>query len=220
MEAFQASGGPKVSPPEPAPASPPPREPAGVSLASLAAPRPKSRSGLLPLALIAVVAVAGGFLLGRWSTWGSGSEPIRAAGENAPPARETPPRVDPTPAEPVPAGATAELDATPRSVVEQALADPRNAYTIKLVEYENEPRQQRLALEALDYLTKVQGLPACVAVKGSQLFILVGAAPKQVEFDALLALCKTMPGPPPASKAAEFHDAYIEKIDKVFPRNH
>ena len=55
--------------------------------------------------------------------------------------------------------------------------------------------------------------------RGKRLFIVLGAAPRQVDLDDLLMRAKTMNGPPPRSVKAEFSDAYVDKIDKFFERD-
>jgi hypothetical protein len=222
LEAFQASGGAKGPAPAPTPVSPAPVERPATTLLEPAGTKPRARGGLVPLVATAIAAIAAGVWIGRWTS--SRRDGVRA--ESPDPASTAPVEAQASltgsgaqPQAPLAAAPGVEIDATPRSEVERQLADPANVYTIKLVEYVNNEAQQRLALDALEHLTKTQGLPACVAAKGSRLFILVGAGKSQSELDPLLALCKQMAGPPPISKSAEFHDAYLVKIDSVFRRN-
>jgi hypothetical protein len=109
-------------------------------------------------------------------------------------------------------------DPNPRTPAEQALLDRANVYTIKLVHYTNTEVNKRLAANTARYVIEQQNLPAVVAADSTGLYILVGAAPRQVDLDAFLARVKKMPGPPPQSRPAEFHTAYVEKIDRVFRR--
>ena len=50
------------------------------------------------------------------------------------------------------------------------------------------------------------------------MFIVIGAASKQADLDELLKSAKTMNGPPPRNREAEFSDAYVEKIDNLYER--
>jgi len=236
LEAFKASGPTKPlssgGPANPAlPSSPairpsllgsgPPR--GGVTL------RP-AQLQLVLLAQLLLLVVA--FLLGRSSgrsalasnTDGASQDAVSKAAaapvlESSAPGISTPrPVVEAPPVAPAPTDAQVQVDPHPRNAAEQALLDKNNVYTIKLVEYANTETNRKLAQDALRYLTEQSGLPACLAGTGTRLYILVGAAPKQVDFDELLKLVKQMKGPPPMSKSGEFHDAYLEKIDKVFKR--
>jgi hypothetical protein len=106
---------------------------------------------------------------------------------------------------------------TPVSAEEQALRDPRNVYTLKVADYVFNESSVRLAQDAARYL-KNSGLPACLVQKGTRVYLLVGAAPKQVDLDELGRTVRVLNGPPPINRPREFHDAYVEKIDKVFQR--
>lgn len=107
---------------------------------------------------------------------------------------------------------------TPVSAAEQALRDPRNVYTLKVADYVYNESSVRLAQDAARYLVESAGLPACLVQKGTRVYLLVGAAPRQVDLDDLGRTVRQLKGPPPISKPGEFHDAYVEKIDKVFQR--
>jgi hypothetical protein len=107
---------------------------------------------------------------------------------------------------------------TPVSAAEQALRDPRNIYTLKVADYVYNESSVRLAQDAARYLVESAGLPACLVQKGTRVYLLVGAAPRQVDLDDLGRTVRQLKGPPPISKPTEFHDAYVEKIDKVFQR--
>jgi len=107
---------------------------------------------------------------------------------------------------------------TPVSAAEQALRDPRNIYTLKVADYVYNESSVRLAQDAARYLVESAGLPACLVQKGTRVYLLVGAAPRQVDLDELGRTVRQLKGPPPISKPTEFHDAYVEKIDKVFQR--
>ena len=168
------------------------------------------------LALVQVLVIVVAFLLGRASV--SSVEASPASEELQAPAAVVPNEAPPPNAVPSAAATNAQIDTLARTASEQALLDTRNVYTIKVVEYFDSESNRRLAQATWKYLTETQRLPAVIATKGTRVFILVGAAPAQVDFDALLARVKSMSGPPPMSKAGEFYDAYLEKIDKVFPR--
>ncbi len=118
----------------------------------------------------------------------------------------------------VAAPAGGDFDPNPRTPAEQALLDRANVYTIKLIHYSNTEANKRLAAATARYVIEQQNLPAVVAADSTGLYILVGAAPRQVDLDGFLARAKKMPGPPPMSKPGEFHSAYVEKIDRVFRR--
>ncbi|MBM3992234.1 MAG: hypothetical protein FJ298_14680 [Planctomycetes bacterium] len=107
---------------------------------------------------------------------------------------------------------------TPVSAAEQALRDPRNIYTLKVADYVYNESSVRLAQDAARYLTESAALPACLVQKGTRVYLLVGAAPRQVDLDELGRTVRQLKGPPPISKPTEFYDAYVEKIDKVFQR--
>jgi hypothetical protein len=165
---------------------------------------PENRGGLL--ALLGVLLTLA-FLGGRMSA-GRGERSVVAA-----PEPEAAP-VEPAAREPLaPAAAEAQ---TPVSEAEKALADTRNKYTIKLVEYAS-GRDEDLAWNTLNYLEGL-GLPAASLYKGKRMFIVLGAASKQADLDELLKRAKTMNGPPPRNREAEFSDAYVEKIDNLLER--
>lgn len=188
------------------------------------------------LVLAQVVLIVLAFLLGRASVANvaeAAAEPSDAApsaqqkpvGELIRPAQtpEQPaarPQVQPapppvnSPAQP----ANAQVDNTPRTAAEQALLDPRNVYTLKVADYVYNDSSLKLARDALKYLSETCALPACLTRHGSRLYLLVGAAPRQVDLDGLGRTVRELKGPPPISKPKEFHDAYVEKIDKVFQR--
>jgi hypothetical protein len=166
------------------------------------------------LVVVAVLALVCAFVLGRASVSGvaaapGGVEPESAQPQDAP-RSEVPASIAP---------AVVPPDAQPHSPAEQALLDQRNVYTIKVVEYYRSELNIERARETLRYLTEVQGLPACSTTTSTRIYVLIGAAPAKTELDQLLLKVRTMAGPPPLSRPAEFFDAYPEKIDKVFPRN-
>jgi len=134
---------------------------------------------------------------------------------NVPPPSQAAPAAQPPVA--APAGGQPVVDSQAREPAEQALLDRKNVYTIKLVHYSNTQANQRLAAQTAQYI-RAQNLPAVVATDGAGLFILVGAAPRQVDLDAYLAQVKRLAGPPPLNRAGEFASAYLEKIDRVFKR--
>jgi hypothetical protein len=131
----------------------------------------------------------------------------------APPQDAEPPGSSRTPSAGSQAEAGVEVDREPGTPHERALLDPVNRYTVKLVEY-RKGRDDDAALTTLAYLLE-QGLPAVAQVQGGRLFILLGAAPTQADLDDLLETAKTISGPPPLSKPAEFADAYVVGIDRL-----
>ncbi|HVS09241.1 MAG TPA: hypothetical protein VMS76_05140 [Planctomycetota bacterium] len=121
-----------------------------------------------------------------------------------------------------PGGAQAPPQSPPKvveeagfSAVERALQDPRNKYTVKVVEYT--VGSESLAGTTLKYLQD-QGLPAAAVVHKGRLSILLGAGASAAELEGLLNRARTINGPGPRSKEREFFDAYIESIDKVYRR--
>lgn len=226
LEAFQASAAAEKAPSAPAPRA---SSKAGGPFAAASPPAPAAletprRERWKPdqlqrlVALFVVVSVAA-FFLGRASVSSVGAQDAPAsagpaAGEEAARAALAPPGTSPAaaPSQPEPASAATKA-ATP---AERALLDPRNRYTVKLVEYRS-GRDDELALETLRYLQGL-GLPAVAQFRGKQLFILLGAAASTGELDDLLARARTLTGPPPLSKKNEFHDAYVVVIDKLIQR--
>ena len=205
-----AAGGPFALETQPAVQSAPDVKP-GLAESLL---HPENRGGLLVLAGLGLTLA---FLAGRASV-----RRVEAEEDPALPGTRAPEQVRaalPTPGAAPATQATAEpeLSQEPRTQAERALLDPENRYTIKLVEYSNSERDEELAWEAFYYLED-QGLPAAVLGRGQRLFIVVGAARQQAQLDDLLQRAKTMKGPPPRSKKAEFFDAYVDKIDKFIQR--
>jgi hypothetical protein len=198
------AGGPFA--PQPASAPPPP--------VVRSAPKPESPlrrpDALQRLIALQVVITIGAFFLGRVSVGG-----VEAG---APPAAESaPPVVRSEPPAPSAAGDVRVVtSADAGTAAERALLDPNNRYTVKIAEYQK-GRDDALAAATLQWLVS-QGLPAAAKYQGSRLFLLVGAAPKQAELDGLRDRLKTMNGPPPLNKPAEFHDAYISSIDRLITR--
>lgn len=187
-----------------------------------------SRLQWLVLAQVVLLVVA--FLLGRASVQqAEASEAERAGSSVSTPTGVTagvaPTGVAPTgapQAQPAAAASGGALpvraEPTPVSAAEQALRDPRNVYTLKVADYVYNDSSVRLAQDAARYLVESAGLPACLVQKGTRVYLLVGAAPRQVDLDDLGRTVRQLKGPPPISKPGEFHDAYVEKIDKVFQR--
>ncbi len=229
LEAFKVAG-PNAAPPAAsgggaAPAPPSRRTPGSSTLVL-------NNAQLRLIGLVVLLLMVVSFLLGRVSVRGvaraAGDASVAPAASDAratqsaapPPAVAAPqqPSAAPTAAPPSVSPPAPKLDATPRTSAEQALLDPANIYTIKLVHYSNTEANKRLAAETARYVQQTHNLPAVVAADGSGLFILVGAAPRQVDLDDYLSRVKRMSGPPPLSRPAEFHSAYVDKIDKLFRR--
>lgn len=208
------AGGPFA--PQPASAPPPP--------VVRSAPKPESPlrrpDALQRLIALQVVITIGAFFLGRVSVGGVEAG-APAEGEAAPPTERNEVVPAKAAAKPLaPPAATGDVrvvtSADAGTAAERALLDPNNRYTVKLAEYQK-GRDDELAAATLQWLVS-QGLPAAAKYQGSRLFLLVGAAPKQSELDGLRDRLKTMNGPPPLNKPAEFHDAYISSIDRLITR--
>ncbi len=187
-----------------------------------------SRLQLLVLAQVVLLVVV--FLLGRASV--RRAEAAEAGPSGLASAAGAPASASGAPSATGPAGASTptatgsnsggtlpvRAEPTPVSAAEQALRDPRNAYTLKVADYVYNESSVRLAQDAARYLVESAALPACLVQKGTRVYLLVGAAPRQVDLDDLGRIVRQLKGPPPISKPGEFHDAYVEKIDKVFQR--
>jgi hypothetical protein len=175
LEAFQASG--PTAPGASSAPSPTPAPLATPRLASSGGANPRGvqlrASQLQILVLVQLILLVAAFWLGRAS-----AGEVQASRDGEPDfasqgAGEAP--AEPAPQEPAP-----RVDPNPRTATEQALLDPRNVYTIKVVEYANTDSNRKLAQDALRYLVDDQRLPACLAGTGTRLYILVGAAPTHV----------------------------------------
>lgn len=233
LEAFQASaqaekakvqqsaeaGGAKAGGPfAPSPVTEPP--PPVVRSAPKPEPALRRPDALQRLIALQVVITIAAFFLGRASvgTVAAGAPREDTAGETQ--AALAPREASAAPAAKAPAVPAAEPAAVtsndPGTAAERALLDPNNRYTVKLAEYRKD-RDESVALDTLRWLLS-QGLPAAARYEGTRLFLLVGAAPSQVELDGLRDRLKTMNGPPPLNKPAEFHDAYISSIDRLITR--
>jgi len=181
-----------------------------------------------PGAVAVVVLLVGiSFLLGRASVRGVAAAEPDAPTASAPAETESAALASdpiPLPGASVPVqrrtsadGDRAETEsATQQSEISRQLLDLNNRYTVKLVEYQRD-RDEHLANPTYYYLID-QGLPAAMLYRGKRLIIVLGAAREQVELDSLLQQAKTMRGPPPNNKRAEFSDAYVDKIDNYLDR--
>ena len=216
QQATEASGAKAGGPFAPSPTTEPP--PPVVR----SAPKPESPlrrpDALQRLIALQVVITIAAFFLGRASV--GGVEAAAPAGDapaqTAQTARETPAQPTAKPAAAKPDDVKVLTSSDPGTAAELALMDPANRYTVKLAEYEK-GRDDTIAAGTLAWL-RSQGLPAVAKFEGKRLFLLVGAAPSQVELDGLRDRCKTMNGPPPLNKPAEFHDAYVSSIDRLISR--
>jgi hypothetical protein len=181
------------------------------------------RSQIKLLALVVALALVCAFLIGRASVRGvAAADGDSSSGANDATLLQQQQQPEAPAASSTPAGAPtaqpANVDRSPRALAEAALLDPKNVYTIKLIDYINTEGNKRLANSTCNYVNE-QGVLACVVNDTGHISILVGAAATKSELDALMLRCRTMNGPPPASKAAEFSSAYLERIEHVFPRN-
>lgn len=173
---------------------------------------PENRGGLIALVgvLITLAFLAGRMTMEqRQAAHAAAPEEPSTAG--APPARTETPRP-----QAAPAAAEAEPD-QPITPAEKALADTRNRYTIKLIDYADRDRDQDLAWSLMNYLED-QGYESAAIYQGKRLFVVVGAAPNQVDLDEDLDALRALPGPPPLNRKGEFSTAYVEKIDNLYAR--
>lgn len=215
-----AAGGP-FAPEAPPPEAPPrverPQLPPRKPSLSETLMHPENRGGLLVLVALGLTLA---FLAGRATVSRvaakEGGSPAATESEHARASLPTP-DLETAPGGDEGGRPEQELSQEPSSPAERALLDPENRYTIKLVEYGSGDRDAELAWEAFDYLEE-QGLPAAILGRGKRLFIVLGAAPRSADLDDLVEIAKTMNGPPPRSKKAEFFDAYVDKIDKFIDR--
>ena len=216
LDAFKASSASAASPPARAPAAP---SPATTPSLFDSAPRPHAlslqASQVKLLAAVFVLALVCAFMLGRASVGA-----VAASESDATSAPETPAGAPQQAAVPVapaaPSNASFGRDA--QTPAEAALLDPRNLYTIKLLEYSPSDANKARALETLRYLTDQAGLPAALSSSPKRIVVLVGAAPDKRGLAELLRRAKTIAGPPPLSRSAEFSDAYTVEIDEHFSR--
>ncbi len=177
--------------------------------------QPENRGGLLILLGLGLTLA---FLAGRASKGGTvAAKDDEPSIEETRPASTAPTSGSPT-VVPIVSAEAANEPAAGRSLsaAELALADPTNRFTIKLCEYEVD-RDEDLAWPNFNYLEDL-GLPVAMIQRGQRLFIVIGAAAQQAELDDQLAQAKSMAGPPPRSKSAEFSDAYVVMIDSVLDR--
>jgi len=185
--------------------------------------RPENYQGLIA---VVVILMALSFLIGRatsGSVTAAEESTVAAPEESEVPVLAAAPIPVPGSTEPVRERSSAEADLTeatddPRIAKLQArLADTRNEYTVVMVQYRRD-RDEELANAAFYYLLD-QGLPVVMLYKGSSLYIVLGAAPEQVDLDDLLARAKVLRGPPPGNRKGEFSTAYLQKIDNLVPRD-
>jgi hypothetical protein len=205
-----AAGGPFAeSPPSPPQLEVDDGEKLGIAETLL---QPENRGGLLILAGLGLTLA---FLGGRAS-----KGEVVAAGESEPKGGEETSQASALPnVIPVAPAAGTTSDPAPEpelSSAEQALVDPINRFTIKLVEYAVD-QDEDFAWANLHYLEDL-GLPVAMLQRGKRLFIVIGAEAKQANLDDLLQQAKSMAGPPPRNKPAEFSDAYVVMIDSVLDR--
>jgi hypothetical protein len=175
---------------------------------------PENRGGLIALMGVLITLA---FLAGRM-TIDEHDETLAAAPAEPAPTGARPARTE-TPRTPAPAAAAAvesEPD-QPITPAEKALADTRNRYTIKLIEYADKKRDEDLAWNLLNYLED-KGYAAASLFKGNRLFVVVGAAPNQVDLDGDLDRLRALAGPPPMNREGEFSTAYVEKIENLYTR--
>lgn len=221
LDAFKASSASAASPPARAPAAP-----SAATTPSLfdSAPKPHAlalqASQVKLLTAVFVLALVCAFMLGRASVGAvEANEGDTASGPETAATAPQQAAVPEAPAAPASASSvSASFGREAQTPAEAALLDARNLYTIKLLEYSPSETNKARALETLRYLTEQAGLPAAISSSPKRIVVLVGATPDKRGLAELLRRAKTIAGPPPLSRSAEFSDAYIVEIDEHFSR--
>ncbi|MBL8861462.1 MAG: hypothetical protein JNK02_05565 [Planctomycetes bacterium] len=182
--------GPRIEPAAPRPAAP-----------------PKERLVLLALALASAVLVLV-MLLRR-----EGPDAGAVQAQGAAPAAANPPPVPPPVAGAAP---VAEVARTPHDA---ALHDPRNRYTVRLIQYANDEKGLALSLEAYRWLQQ-SGLPVGSPIRlgsGKGIVLVASAKPTQEELVPLRDYLRRLRYPE-SSKTMPFSTAFIDEIDDVLAR--
>jgi hypothetical protein len=220
LDAFRrtpgAAGPPGSAPSAPASTPAPAPAPARPAVEPARTLAPAARSGLplrervllvaLGLAIVTLVAVLA-FRRG-------GGEPAGAvsAAPPAPQAQPAPPaRAEATP--PPPAAAPQ------RTKQDQELYDPKNRYTVRLIQYQDDANGLALAKDAYRWLAKF-GYPVASPVQlagGRGLVLVAGARPTKEELVPLRDNLRQVRYPE-NSKSKPFADAYIGEIDSLVAR--
>jgi len=149
-----------------------------------------------------------GLLVGRWAA-GAGGGPDPGAPADDVYAAELPA----TASEPDAAGDAAAgggVDA------DEALFDAANRYTVIAVTYGLSSEQQAYAWETHRHF-RARGLPVATPVgDGSNVYVLVGAAPTAAELEAVRDRVRAMTAPD--GRAGQYASAYVVPIESVLDR--
>lgn len=100
--------------------------------------------------------------------------------------------------------------------VNDALRDPRNAFTVLAVTYGDSEAERDLAYATYYHFAEL-GLPVAYPVTlSSYIYVLVGAAPSRADLGSLRDAVRAARDPD--GRAEEYAEAYVVGIDSVFPR--
>ncbi|MFN0245155.1 MAG: hypothetical protein ACKVWV_19905 [Planctomycetota bacterium] len=110
---------------------------------------------------------------------------------------------------------TAEL----KTAEDQALMDPSNDYTIRLIQYSNDERGLKQAHALYDHLRRKDLVPVVSPIVQGKIIVLVaGAAPRIKDLDALISYVRGLKGPNPKDGVLPFQDAFVVNIDDLVAR--
>ncbi len=185
-----------------------------------------TRSPIVRLAVLQVALLALAFFIGRWTASASGPKSEVHAETNDPTVAKSPEiATPPAPATKGNATQTSVPDVNASSLrarpanptpADTALFDPKNKYTVKMIEYQSTEGFAALATGVYEYL-RGKGFPVCQPyVSGKSISVMVGAAPGTGDLEKLLDQLKALPGP--NGKTGEFKTAYISPIDRIVKR--
>jgi hypothetical protein len=178
------------------------------TIAPAAAPPAASRRERVVLLGLAL-AVATLVLVALLRSGDEAGEMVSAASQPASPASTAPPRP--------PASAPSANPA--RTKHDDALYDPANRSTVRLIQYPNDARGLKLATDTYNWLLK-NGYPVgspILLANGKGIVLCADAKPTDVE---LIPLRDNLRGLryPTDSKTRPFSDAFLDKIDNVLAR--
>jgi hypothetical protein len=101
---------------------------------------------------------------------------------------------------------------------DKAFLDPRNKFTVRLLQYVNTPANVKLARETYRYL-RTEGVLAVQPIQsgdGKSIYLCAGADRKREDLNVMCEFIKRMRGPD--KKTLPFSDAYIENIERLINR--
>lgn len=105
------------------------------------------------------------------------------------------------------------------SADDQAFMDPKNRYTIRLIQYTDDGNGRAAASALHEHLRKKEAVPVISPIsKGKAVILVAGSAPKIKDLDPLLAHIRSLRGPNPADDGLPFKDAYVVNIDDLVQR--